>query len=123
MQPLFKLQILLLAKMQWDLRQCPEHSQPWPVKALTRAVTRMVSPSVAGDLLQQRAPGLVPHKQSCRRWVHTLNRQRWEVKEECLYRVTVPCLEHIHQGLYFMWQLHEDHPPSVAPGKPLFVQQ
>jgi hypothetical protein len=64
--PLFKLQVVLLAKTLWDARQCPTHvatmrfAPPWPA-ALTRAVTQLCSPCVAGDLLRQRAPGLLPH--------------------------------------------------------------
>jgi hypothetical protein len=67
MAPLFKLQVLMLAKLQWDVRQLrrpppqPRHLAAWPAKPLARAVRHMVSPCVAGDLLQQRAPGLVPH--------------------------------------------------------------
>jgi hypothetical protein len=68
MLPMFKLQMLLLAKMQWDVRQCPEDAvtdkvrAPWPGKCLSANVlSHMVSPCLAGDLLQQRAPGLVPH--------------------------------------------------------------
>jgi hypothetical protein len=67
MPPLFKLQVLLLAKMQWDVRHGParaSHPQDtaaWPAKPLARALRHMVSPCVAGDLLQQCAPGLVPH--------------------------------------------------------------
>jgi hypothetical protein len=67
MRPLFQLQMLLLAKMQWDVRHGPSHTaQPQhpdalPAKPLARALRHMVSPCVAGDLLQQRAPGLVPH--------------------------------------------------------------
>jgi hypothetical protein len=65
MRPLFQLQVLLLAKMQWDERHGPsrasQHPDALPAKALARALRQMVSPCVAGDLLQQRAPGLVPH--------------------------------------------------------------
>jgi hypothetical protein len=67
MWPLCKLQVLMLAKMQWDARECPDHiasikfQPPWPAEALKRAVPQLRSPSVAGQLLRQRAPGLVPH--------------------------------------------------------------
>jgi hypothetical protein len=87
LRPLFKLHVLLLAKMQWDARQCPERvaslpaEPPWPAKALTRAVAQMISPCVAGDLLRQRAPGLLPHVRSCRHWKQTLDGYRREVVE------------------------------------------
>jgi len=53
--------------MQWDVRHGPsraaqpQHPDALPAKPLARALRHMVSPCVAGDLLQQRAPGLVPH--------------------------------------------------------------
>jgi hypothetical protein len=70
MAPAFKLKVLMLAKLQWDTRHGPppaphsEHSQctcHWPAQPLARALQDMISPCVAGDLLQQRAPGLLPH--------------------------------------------------------------
>jgi hypothetical protein len=67
MRPLCKLQVLMLAKMQWDVRQRPDlmgtirFTATWSAKTLTRTVTQLRSPCVAGDLLRQRAPGLVPH--------------------------------------------------------------
>jgi hypothetical protein len=78
MEPLARLQVLLLAKMQWDVRQHPEehgkgkvHSTWRPIKNLPEAVCNMVSPCVAGDLLQQRVPGLVPHTYACKQLIHT----------------------------------------------------
>lgn len=67
MVPMFKLQVLLLSKLQWDVRQHPDDfiedrvHVTWPTPGLPRAVSQMVSSCVAGDLLQQRAPGLVPY--------------------------------------------------------------
>jgi hypothetical protein len=67
MRPLLNLQLLLLSKLQWDVRQSPdlvaskEFTARWPAKALQRAVKEMCSPCVGGHLLQQRAPALVPH--------------------------------------------------------------
>jgi hypothetical protein len=67
MRPLLKLKFLLLSKLLWDARQSPGHvasfdfHTPWPAKALHRAVKQLCSPCVAGDLLRQRAPALVPH--------------------------------------------------------------
>jgi hypothetical protein len=65
---MFKLQVLLLAKMQWDVVQRPDQAVrpqngavPWPAAALTKALRMLRSPYVAGDLLQQRAPGLLAH--------------------------------------------------------------
>jgi hypothetical protein len=51
----------MLAKMQWDTR----HGPAAPSK--TCSLTQMVSPCVAGDLLQQVAPGLVPHVRPSKR--------------------------------------------------------
>jgi hypothetical protein len=79
-----------MAKMQWDARQCPEHvatiryNTPWPAKALTRAVTQMISPCVAGDLLRQRAPGLMPHVRPRPLSSHASGRRHGKVAEECL---------------------------------------
>jgi hypothetical protein len=91
MRPLLKLHMLRLAKMQWDVRQCPARlataaaaDPPWPSKAVARAVPKLRSPCVAGDLLQQRAPGLVPHVRSCRRLTQSSRSRRWEVAEEGL---------------------------------------
>jgi hypothetical protein len=89
---MFKVQVLMLAKMQWDVRQCPEDAvtdkvrAPWPRKYLTPGVvSSMVSPCVAGDLLRQRAPGLVPHSYTCQQLVTTLAGQRKEaVERRCL---------------------------------------
>lgn len=64
MRPLLKLKLLLLSKLLWDARQNPdflagkEFQVRWPAKALHRAGKQMFSPCMAGDLLQQRAPGL-----------------------------------------------------------------
>jgi hypothetical protein len=88
LQPLFQLQVLLLAKMQWDARQAPDKMSaprtpcPWPPKTLPRALPRLRSPCVAGDLLRQRAPVLVQHTYTCRHQKQTLGGLRWEVKEE-----------------------------------------
>jgi hypothetical protein len=92
MPAMFRLKVLLLAKMHWDMRQCPElmnifleaAAEVPPPEALARAVRRMVSPCVAGDLLRQRAPGLLPHKRRCKRQVPTRNGRRREVVEETL---------------------------------------
>jgi hypothetical protein len=67
MPAMFKLQVVLLAKMQWDVRRHSEDyitdavHHTWPTPGLPGAVSQLVSPCVAGDLLQQRAPGLVPY--------------------------------------------------------------
>jgi hypothetical protein len=89
MRPLFKLNMLLLAKMQWDVRQCPEVAvttavmDPWPAKVLRPGImSQMVSPCVAGDLLQQRAPGLVPHAYVRKRLAGTPSRPLWAVVEQ-----------------------------------------
>jgi hypothetical protein len=80
MAPAFKLQVLLLAKLQWDVRHGPARpAQPrdrsgWSAQPLARALRHMVSPCVAGDLLQQRAPGLGPH--ICKAHTPMVNRQR-----------------------------------------------
>jgi hypothetical protein len=70
---MFQLQVLLLAKMQWEVRQCPEEAvsdtalKPWPRQLIKPGVlSSMLSPCVAGDLLRQRAPGLVPHSYQVR---------------------------------------------------------
>jgi hypothetical protein len=92
MRPLFKLAVLLLAKTQWDARQQPDKAAKspfvgdpmWPAKALAKAVRQVVSPCMAGDLLQQRAPGLVPHAHKVRRLTASLAGMRWEVVEQPL---------------------------------------
>jgi hypothetical protein len=93
MRPLLKLQILLLAKMQWDVRQRPDLyviepkdlTKPLiPCKALTRGVTLLRSPCVAGDLLRQQAPGLLTHTRPKRRLVHARSGRRWEEVEGSL---------------------------------------
>jgi hypothetical protein len=85
----FKLAVLLLAKVLWDTRQRPAQaarslagSPLWPAKPLTRALRHMASPCVAGDLLQQRAPRLVPHVHRARSIMHSLAGTRWEVTEQ-----------------------------------------
>jgi hypothetical protein len=55
LQPLRKLDLVMLAKVQWDARQCPA------IPSKSRALTQLCSPCVAGEFLKQRAPGLVPH--------------------------------------------------------------
>jgi hypothetical protein len=89
MWPLFKLQVLVMAKKQWDVRQQPEQvaaakeTNPWPpAKLLTRAVRQLRSPCVAGDLLQQRAPGLVPHTIQVRGLSAGMDGLRWVVKQD-----------------------------------------
>lgn len=90
MRPLFKLQVLVLAKLQWDVRQRPEQAaraqqghSSWPAaKPLTRAVRQLRSPCVAGDVLRQRAPGLVAHTIKVRSLSADLGRLRWLVSEE-----------------------------------------
>jgi hypothetical protein len=99
MPPMLKLQLLHLAKMQWDLRQGPAAASASPEddseqardsKALERAVPRMASPCVAGELLQQRAPGLLPHTRRCKRQVPNRNGsgRRREVVEETLIKLS-----------------------------------
>jgi hypothetical protein len=99
MVPVFKLQVLLLAKMQWDVRQHPDQVpsyNPWPAKALARAVRQMVSPCVAGELLQQRAPGLLPFSRPCRRLLQAPRGQRWEVEQ---FRLPLVSPVHLGQNL------------------------
>jgi hypothetical protein len=90
MPAMFQLELLLLAKVQWDVRQCPDVStwatdaQPWPAQAVARGVPLMVSPCVAGELLQQRAPQLLPHVRRCKRQLPAGSRQRQVVTEEGL---------------------------------------
>jgi hypothetical protein len=92
---MLKLHLLLLAKLQWDMRQCPDAVQVATPNteeearlrtALARAVPGMVSPCVAGDLLQQRAPGLLPHRRRCKRQLPTRNGRRREVVEESIIK-------------------------------------
>jgi hypothetical protein len=99
---MFKLQVLLLAKMQWDLRQSPavvstSAAPPAPASLpqdLARVVPHMVSPCVAGDLLRQRAPGLLQNKRRCKRKVANRNggRRREMVEESLTAVVSTPQL-------------------------------
>jgi hypothetical protein len=102
----FKLQVLLLAKMQWDVRQRPDDAitnkvvYPWPRKVLRAGVlSNMVSPCVAGDLLQQRAPGLVPHSYTCHRMVRTLGGRRREPVERRFATLAYDQLGHHLSGI------------------------
>jgi hypothetical protein len=93
MQTLLKLQIIMLAKMQWDARQRPDlcasaPTHPWPSKALRRAVPQLRSSCVAGDLLQQRAPGLLTHARLKTRLVEAHSGRRWEEVEDSLCQVS-----------------------------------
>jgi hypothetical protein len=123
MKPLFKLQVLLLAKMQWDVRQCPGNmsttrtSCPWPGKALTRAVPKLRSPCVAGDLLRQRAPVLVPHTYPRRVQKQTLGARGWEVKEEILCTVPPHMVARSLEKVDKTWPCWEDSPDRPVPGE------
>jgi hypothetical protein len=116
MKPLFKLQMLMLAKMQWDARHCPTHvvskqcNKPWPSKNLFNAVLQLRSPCVAGDLLRQRAPGLVQHTRSRRRPEAGAGVvQQWEVVEDDLC-VMAPA--HLHNIFCGIGQCMEDAAPA-----------
>jgi hypothetical protein len=127
LQPLFKLQILLLAKMQWDVRQAPDEMSsthlPWPANALARALPLLRSPCVAGDLLRQRAPGLVPHVQYGQHLQQTQEGERWVVVKQIL--CTVPphmvagSLTKVHQD----WLCYEDAQDKPVAGEATLAVQ
>jgi hypothetical protein len=128
--PLFKLQVLLLAKMQWDVRQCPEDMSasttpyPWPSRALTRAVPKLRSPCVAGDLLRQRAPALLQHTYPYRHCQQTPWGQRTEVVEVrwCIVppNMVGVSLDKVHR----VWQCYMDVRDRPVPGEaPLSLSQ
>jgi hypothetical protein len=120
MQPLFKLQVLMLAKSQWDARHSPKHlfalrlGVPWPKEALTRAVTQMGSPCVAGDLLRQRAPGLVAHGRSNRRLREAAGGLRWEVVQEHTFGVTPDTLPLYCTTIMYYLESSRPHDDNAA---------
>jgi hypothetical protein len=124
LQPLFKLQLLLLAKMQWDVRQAPDNMSaprtpcPWPAKTLSRALPQLRSPCVAGDLLRQRAPVLVQHTYYRRHQKQTLRGLRWEVKEEVLYTVPPYIVGLSLSHLARVWLCCKDAQDEPVTGEP-----